>query len=256
MPRGRIYRRMHPLKNYKKEKKKGYLLLDQSTKNNWELVEQYSLWMRNCTVILKHWKFKLWWEVHFLSYSDNFLIRRDLTISFGCGSFLLCSYNCMLYVLNKDLIMRFIKSSIVFSYLVSKNHFPNMIACWLVIHFHILNLFVPLLWNQISGIARGQRQIIHQLDNLNNLVRDNLGERSRQVKTTNKRSIIADVEPITVMLTLAVGGLGIFLIKGFLTRAWFLHPIDFYNLANLFFSLLFCNFTFKLKNDSWFNNDG
>ncbi|XP_050275999.1 inorganic pyrophosphatase TTM2 isoform X2 [Quercus robur] len=74
------------------------------------------------------------------------------------------------------------------------------------------------LMEEISGIARGQRQIIHQLDNLNNLVRDNLGERSRQVKTTNKRSIIADVEPITVMLTLAVGGLGIFLIKGFLTR--------------------------------------
>nr|POE85061.1 uridine-cytidine kinase c [Quercus suber] len=74
------------------------------------------------------------------------------------------------------------------------------------------------LMEEISGVARGQRQIIHQLDNLNNLVRDNLGERSRQVKTTNKRSLIADVEPITVMLTLAVGGLGIFLIKGFLTR--------------------------------------
>lgn len=73
------------------------------------------------------------------------------------------------------------------------------------------------LMEEISGIARGQRQIIHQLDNLSNLVRANLGESSRQVKT-NKRSIMADVQPITVMITLAVGGLGIFLIKGFLTR--------------------------------------
>ncbi|KAF5449442.1 hypothetical protein F2P56_029886 [Juglans regia] len=75
------------------------------------------------------------------------------------------------------------------------------------------------LMEEISGIARGQRQIMHQLDNLNNIFRESLRERSRQVKT-NRKSIVADVEPIAVpiMLSLAIGGLGVFLIKGFITR--------------------------------------
>ncbi|KAG6712715.1 hypothetical protein I3843_05G108500 [Carya illinoinensis] len=75
------------------------------------------------------------------------------------------------------------------------------------------------LMEEISGIARGQRQIMHQLDNLNNIVRESLQARSHQVKT-NRRSIVADVEPIAVpiILSLAIGGLGVFLIKGFITR--------------------------------------
>lgn len=60
---------------------------------------------------------------------------------------------------------------------------------------------------------------MHQLDNLNNIVGERLGERSRLVKKTRK-SIVADVEPIAVpiMLSLAIGGLGVFLIKGFISR--------------------------------------
>lgn len=73
--------------------------------------------------------------------------------------------------------------------------------------------------NQISSIARGQRQVMHQLDSLSNLLRGSLGERSRQVRKT-QGSITADVEPIKVplILSLAIGGLGIFLFKSYLTR--------------------------------------
>ncbi|EXB44949.1 Uridine-cytidine kinase C [Morus notabilis] len=77
----------------------------------------------------------------------------------------------------------------------------------------------PVL-DEISSIARGQRQIMHQLDSINNLLRDNLGEKkSHQVKT-RRRNITSDYDPITVplVLTLAVGGLGLFLVKGFLYR--------------------------------------
>ncbi|GAV80215.1 PRK domain-containing protein/CYTH domain-containing protein [Cephalotus follicularis] len=75
------------------------------------------------------------------------------------------------------------------------------------------------LMEEISGIARGQRQIIHQLENLGNLVHESLGERSRQVQT-NRKSVFANAEPITIplILALAVGGLGVYLCKGLLSR--------------------------------------
>jgi len=77
------------------------------------------------------------------------------------------------------------------------------------------------LMEEISGIARGQRQIMHQLDSLSNLLRESSGERSRKVRSTRKSIIMAKVEPIAVpiMFSLAIGGIGIFLIKGFLTRS-------------------------------------
>lgn len=76
---------------------------------------------------------------------------------------------------------------------------------------------------QISGIARGQGQIMHQLDNIISHLRENLGERSHQTRRGQK-SILFDVERIRVslILTLAVGGLGIFLFKGYIRRNWFL----------------------------------
>ncbi|KAG6651236.1 hypothetical protein I3843_06G090600 [Carya illinoinensis] len=75
------------------------------------------------------------------------------------------------------------------------------------------------LMEEISGIARGQRQLMHQLDNLNNILREILGERSRQVRT-NPKGIVVDFEPVAVpiMLSLAIGSIGIVLFKGFLTR--------------------------------------
>ncbi|KAF8407918.1 hypothetical protein HHK36_007056 [Tetracentron sinense] len=75
------------------------------------------------------------------------------------------------------------------------------------------------LMEEILVIARGQRQIMHQLDNLSNLLHENWGERSRQGRT-EKKSRLVNVENIGVplILTLAFGGLGIFLFKGLLSR--------------------------------------
>lgn len=77
------------------------------------------------------------------------------------------------------------------------------------------------LMEEVQGIARGHRQIMHKLDNLCSLLRENSGERPRsRVRNEGKRKIVADVEPIKlhVALTLALGGLAIFLYKGFWTR--------------------------------------
>lgn len=73
---------------------------------------------------------------------------------------------------------------------------------------------------QISSVARGQRQIMHQLDNLSNLLREGIGERS-QAACTRKKNMMAgggDFIKVPVILTLAIGGLGIFLYRGILTR--------------------------------------
>lgn len=79
--------------------------------------------------------------------------------------------------------------------------------------------------DQLSGIARGQRQVMHQLDNLNNLLRERVGERSRQGRKTQKSNVDAEPIKVPLILTLAVGGLGIYLFRSFLTRNWFHHQI-------------------------------
>ncbi|KAJ4710643.1 uridine-cytidine kinase C-like [Melia azedarach] len=74
------------------------------------------------------------------------------------------------------------------------------------------------LMEELSGIARGQRQVMHQLDNLNNLLRERVGERSRQGRKTQKSNVDAEPIKVPLILTLAVGGLGIYLFRSFLTR--------------------------------------
>ncbi|CAB4264889.1 unnamed protein product [Prunus armeniaca] len=74
---------------------------------------------------------------------------------------------------------------------------------------------------EMSSITRGQRQIMHQLDNLSNLLRENMGERNRPVRTNSRKSTIAQPDqPLTVPLaiTLAVGVLGLIIYKGIFTR--------------------------------------
>ncbi|GFZ21505.1 phosphoribulokinase [Actinidia rufa] len=75
------------------------------------------------------------------------------------------------------------------------------------------------LMDEISNISRGQCQIMHQLENLSNLLRETLRERPRQART-ERQSTTVGIEPVRVslILTLAVGGLGIFLFRGFLPR--------------------------------------
>ncbi|GAB4840204.1 hypothetical protein Ancab_020969 [Ancistrocladus abbreviatus] len=77
------------------------------------------------------------------------------------------------------------------------------------------------LMEEIQNIARGQRQLIHQLDNLNSLLKEKTGERTPQTSKDRKRSIVADVEPVKypLVLALTLGALGVFLYsKSFLTR--------------------------------------
>ncbi|KAL6957337.1 uridine,cytidine kinase [Sarracenia purpurea var. burkii] len=70
------------------------------------------------------------------------------------------------------------------------------------------------LMEEVLLIARGQRQIMHQLDNLSNLLHDYQRERSCEGRT-NMTSRTKDIESVGVslILTLAIGGLGIFLFK-------------------------------------------
>ncbi|XP_057530797.1 inorganic pyrophosphatase TTM2-like isoform X2 [Amaranthus tricolor] len=88
--------------------------------------------------------------------------------------------------------------------------------------FSQLNKESPLI-EELQGITRGQHKIMHQLDNLYNLFRENLGEASSCSVKKGKRNIVADAEPINfpvaaILSTIAFGGLGIALYKGFFTR--------------------------------------
>ncbi|XP_022135199.1 uridine-cytidine kinase C isoform X4 [Momordica charantia] len=73
----------------------------------------------------------------------------------------------------------------------------------------------PLL-EEIQNIARGQRQIILQVDNLSNLLREYSSERSRRGKVDDDWTWrMADFEAIgaPLLLTLAIGSLGFLLFK-------------------------------------------
>lgn len=73
------------------------------------------------------------------------------------------------------------------------------------------------LMEEILVIARSQRQIMHQLDNLSNLLHDYWGERTRQARTNDVTSM-ADVVTVPIVLTLAFGGLGLILFKTLTTQ--------------------------------------
>lgn len=87
--------------------------------------------------------------------------------------------------------------------------------------FVALDWFANLLFCQISNITRGQRQIMHQLDNLNNLLRESMGERNRLPRTNSSKGTDGRFEPLTVPLavTLAVGILGVIIYKGVSNRS-------------------------------------
>ncbi|GMJ00069.1 triphosphate tunnel metalloenzyme 1 [Hibiscus trionum] len=70
------------------------------------------------------------------------------------------------------------------------------------------------LMEEVLVIARAQRQIMHQLDNLSNLIHEYRGERCRQerVDRTNK-TIDVEAIGVPVILSLAIGGLGVILYK-------------------------------------------
>lgn len=69
---------------------------------------------------------------------------------------------------------------------------------------------------QVVLVARGQRQMMHQMDTLSNLIREYVGERSRIERldsnrtnsTTQNLEVVAAALP--VVLALAIGCLGVF----------------------------------------------
>lgn len=67
---------------------------------------------------------------------------------------------------------------------------------------------------EVLVIARGQLQIMHQLDNLNNLLRERLDKRPGQVRTKREGRINMELISIPLILTLAVGGLSVYLFRG------------------------------------------
>lgn len=71
------------------------------------------------------------------------------------------------------------------------------------------------LMDELLGISRGQRQVMHQIDNLSNLLREYSGDRFRQGGRMEGTGRSFDVESITgpLLLTLALGGLGVFLFR-------------------------------------------
>lgn len=96
----------------------------------------------------------------------------------------------------------------------------HIISCFFNIENKILLTKGILCW-QILVIGRGQRQLMHQLDNLTNLLHEYCGERSRQGRT-DKASRMIDTESIgtPVILTLAIGGLGVLLFKCLSSQKW------------------------------------
>lgn len=66
---------------------------------------------------------------------------------------------------------------------------------------------------EMGLIARGQRQIVHQLDNLSSLVHEQSGERERHGRGEKGRIMDMDLIGNPFVLLLAVGVVGLFLWK-------------------------------------------
>ncbi|MBA0656760.1 hypothetical protein Goklo_009093 [Gossypium klotzschianum] len=70
------------------------------------------------------------------------------------------------------------------------------------------------LMEEVLVIARAQRQIMHQLDNLSNLIHEYRGERCRQERNDrSNRAIDVDTIGVPLIFTLAIGGLGVILFR-------------------------------------------
>ncbi|KAK9107113.1 hypothetical protein Syun_023124 [Stephania yunnanensis] len=71
----------------------------------------------------------------------------------------------------------------------------------------------------VEEIVRGQRQLMHQLDNLSNFMHESCGEHHREVRSGMGGSFYNfEYIGVPLVLTLAIGSLGIFLFKGFSSR--------------------------------------
>lgn len=107
---------------------------------------------------------------------------------------------------------------IVFEFTEVHISFEFLESCLCSIH-EVFWLYIPLLnqflfCNQVLLISRGQRQIVHQIDNLSRLLHEYYGDRSHQERTDPAGSKL-DIGSIGIplLLSLAVGGIGILLLK-------------------------------------------
>ncbi|KAJ4973201.1 hypothetical protein NE237_006375 [Protea cynaroides] len=73
------------------------------------------------------------------------------------------------------------------------------------------------LMEEILIISRGQRQIMHQLDNLSSFLHENLGERNQGRTGRENRLVNAEFDGLPLISTLVIGALGVFLFR-FLSR--------------------------------------
>ncbi|KAL5723417.1 uridine/cytidine kinase [Ranunculus cassubicifolius] len=73
----------------------------------------------------------------------------------------------------------------------------------------------PLI-DEITVLARGQRQLIHQLDNLSNFMHESWGDKNR--KTERRKTNFELIGTPIALMTLVVGGVGILLYKGLSSR--------------------------------------
>ncbi|KAL7611209.1 hypothetical protein Lser_V15G13412 [Lactuca serriola] len=72
----------------------------------------------------------------------------------------------------------------------------------------------PLI-EEISGIVQSQRKIMHQLDNISKHLYEEIGERVRKDRIIKKRNGPEfDVVAVSIVIALALGGIGLFLCKG------------------------------------------
>lgn len=69
------------------------------------------------------------------------------------------------------------------------------------------------LMEEVIAVGRGQRQIMHQMDKLSNTVRERYGERAQQERTAGGRMGEIEAIGVPLLLSLAVGGMGIFLLR-------------------------------------------
>ncbi|XP_027123076.1 inorganic pyrophosphatase TTM1-like [Coffea arabica] len=71
------------------------------------------------------------------------------------------------------------------------------------------------LLEEVLLISRSQRQIIHQIDTLSTILRECMGERSRQGRADRTTRSPAESIGAPLLLTLAIGGIGVLLFRTF-----------------------------------------
>lgn len=91
----------------------------------------------------------------------------------------------------------------------------NTFFCtYIDLHF----MFDAMFPMQITNISRGQRQVIHQLDNLTNLLHEHL-VLTRQANAVSRNRVLDTDAVICPLICLTVASVGYFVYKGF-SRGW------------------------------------